>query len=69
MSEWQPIETAPKDVAVFIGKHTKKGWLRTIGLYDHECPHLWDAQLENGDYAFSFANPTHWQPLPKPPTE
>lgn len=56
---WQPIETAPKDgidVLLFEdGKQYVASWSETAGgqfFNDAEHQH----------------NPTHWMPLPKPPT-
>lgn len=61
MSEWKPIETAPKDGMVLVAGFWDDGrsW-RDIG----HCDHLgvvgrWDYNLE----------PTHWMPLPEPPDE
>jgi len=61
---FQPIETAPKD-----GTRIILGWTG--------CPHVWcDCYWEKmtrvPDRWSSFvgvapANPTHWQPKPKPP--
>lgn len=68
MSEWQPIETAPKDGRVVLalpvyGAHT--------GTFLH-----WDAwsddmsgdhQEENIYSGWRIADATHWMPLPTPP--
>jgi hypothetical protein len=59
---WRPIETAPKDgreVLIFVGGYYIGGvvvaeWREGSGWSD------WDADLWN---------PTHWMPLPAPPTE
>lgn len=80
MSEWQPIETAPKDgmavllfwpsramfgkCGVFPGAWTddqhatkpKPGW------FSHELAAFW------GRRAVREGQPTHWMPLPEPPT-
>ena len=69
MTEWQPIETAPKDgknilisndrgmfVAAFDADWDLDGWWLVSDGKDHERP------LRGND-------PTHWMPLPKPPGE
>jgi hypothetical protein len=72
---WQPIETAPKDetpVLIFGGiQHPEVGSSRTITRAtlanwstSSEC---WDV-LDCDYYSVSIENPTHWMPLPKPPT-
>ena len=71
MSEWQPIESAPKDgTVVFLGWESKEGEIihpEERGLWnfviDEWCH---DGELE--DYYVMF-HPTHWMPLPEPPTK
>lgn len=62
LSEWQPIETAPKEVKVIV-------WSQAI-----VCPCI--AYRIEGQWADSEGDwdlrddeqPTHWMPLPEPPT-
>ena len=68
MSDWQPIETAPKDGerillawgidAIEIGwwKHNGRTQ-RSYFAIDHEMD----------DYELADDQPTHWMPLPLPP--
>jgi hypothetical protein len=58
---WQPIETGPRDGSRFLGgyHHRIYGW-------------LWDGARhysETGYILDSGGTPTHWQPLPLPPTD
>ena len=69
MSEWQPIETAPKDgrhiliwdweglasiVEIYWAKDSDwEGWVYAEELLAEACPEVDD--------------PTHWQPVPEPP--
>lgn len=58
MSEWQEIETAPKDGTEILA------WNGETCL----CVVFHDgAWVENYDYAELVEIPTHWMPLPKPP--
>lgn len=56
MSEWQPIETAPKDGSHFLGAEfwDNKWWYEEIWY-----SHTW----EFGGGSF-LAKPSHWMPLP-----
>ncbi len=67
MSEWQPIETSPKDgtdvlvyepgyVVAILHWHTVK--TKTAASY----PGYWT----DGD-GLNWYKPTHWMPLPEPP--
>jgi hypothetical protein len=63
-SEWQPIETAPRDgTNILIVNH--KGNIAS-GLW--QCGGWW---LRGGNGPNTFFNdhhgPTHWMPLPSPP--
>jgi hypothetical protein len=70
MSEWQPIETAPKDGTHIIlfwpyvtdEGHVTSGYWYLPGEGEIAGWHSWDV---NG-YA---TPPTHWMPLPAPPLD
>ena len=60
---WQPIETAPKDgkrVLVTDGFEVCDAYFRSGEWWQYECGDDW--------YSVSI-NPTHWMPLPQPPTK
>ena len=66
MSDWKPIETAPKDgTSVLLwrtnidgsdGRVTVGSWHETYG------GSWWDEGME-----YTFDHMTHWRPLPAPP--
>lgn len=75
LSEWQPIETAPKDgtkLLLFVVQEPDD-YCRAVGL-----PEGWSA-IEVGEYSWhcsghehgwehpTAGSPTHWMPLPQPP--
>lgn len=74
---WQPIETAPKDGTPIL-VWAKGSWsiahlsrVRSSGEWiamaagDEAIRH----QYENGDEDYVVVVPTHWMPLPDPPSE
>lgn len=73
MSQWQPIETAPKDeTAVFLwGCIEGSPYSRPhIGI-DDLVQAYWDEKAQAWraiDYEGWVPAPTHWMPLPAPPT-
>jgi len=68
MSEWQPIETAPKDgtfVVVFAEKNPNGRKVRRASPVCVAAKRGWMGWVATpGDYQVS---PTHWLPLPAPP--
>ena len=71
MSEWQPIETAPKDGDQLVYcSDTNEQFIA-----------FWSKSIESDDEAWTFGRfrndvgelcslvcrPTHWMPLPEPP--
>jgi hypothetical protein len=70
LSEWQPIETAPRDGSHFIAagpsnrltRHSRNGWI--VGAA------RWGKDIYREQFIFSFncrVCPTHWMPFPEPP--
>lgn len=65
--EWQPIETAPKDGTNILIAY-RDGYFGDMVV----TKAAWDEDKEKWDKLFSNEYikdiPTHWMPLPKPPT-
>jgi hypothetical protein len=62
MTEWQPIETAPKNYTVILvfwsGQVEMARWNEEANQWqEHYC----------GDFAIGENEVTHWMPLPEPP--
>ena len=74
-NEWQPIETAPRDGTSILGFRpgdTFSGHMITAIYWCGSSPvdSGWWALCEAGDHSASDEfDPTHWMPLPEPPTE
>lgn len=69
MNEWQPIETAPKmrTILLWALTDTETGnWKMETGFWHTGYDNwTWEGrQIKSYDH-----QPTHWQPLPDPPTE
>ncbi len=73
MSEWQPIESAPRDRRILLWSPTFGG--RAIGgrydddKYASKPRPYWTLDNERicGVSTCRAQPPTHWQPLPEPP--
>jgi hypothetical protein len=59
MSEWQPIETAPRDQ--FVDLWHRDGFRVCGQWWDDEYSH-WGCCLDDSYF-------THWMPLPDPPKD
>ena len=63
--EWRPIETAPKDGEPVLIACDRTGSIRWAVWSGG----MWrDGQVVAGGRASGVPKPTHWQPLPLPPT-
>lgn len=67
MTEWRPINTAPKDgtpVLIFEGGSGDTDIV--VAVYEDQWlpEYRWRGTYGDGDAAW---NPTHWMPLPKAP--
>lgn len=61
MSEWQPIETAPRDGSKVLAYDP--GWCGgTMAI-----ARWWDGEFRTGNLPGEEMYPTHWMPLPPPP--
>lgn len=82
MSEWQPIETAPKDgtwVHLTGGAHCYHDWdcpgpppavvsaQWSTRELSREVPGRWMAAWYDGGIYGAYYRPTHWRPLLEPP--
>jgi hypothetical protein len=67
MSEWQPIETAPKDGTRFLTWCTTYG-VRVGMAYNRHDHDDWLSNLDAyGRSSKGGMRASHWQPLPPPP--
>jgi len=69
MSEWQPIETAPKDGTRVI-LWLKDECFPALAAWIMFCPDDEEPGwyvFEMGQYGDDFNEITHWMPLPEPP--
>ena len=70
--KWQSIETAPKDGALIVLGARNGVWLgKYVPVYQsgYRPENPWSSMLLNHDYmAERYTRPTHWMPLPPPPT-
>jgi hypothetical protein len=64
MSEWQPIETAPKDGTAFLGYNAGRERIYLIESVHVEYDSKTTWQDRAGYYNITL---THWMPLPPPP--
>ena len=75
MSEWQPIETAPKDgTSVLLHWSEDQGFNGAIVLAfwsdiqaEDTAGDGWALYTGNGYGALEAEDPTHWHALPEPP--
>ena len=65
MSDWQPIETAPKDGTAVLGYHSGK--MTTVYFEFWGGP--WKLVAPGSCAEEDDWEPTHWMPLPSPPQE
>jgi hypothetical protein len=73
--EWQPIETAPRDGAEFQAWLVNDdgcniGWEPRARFKEGGCFQIWDRvdYDQDGWITEFWFQPTHWMPMPPPPT-
>ncbi len=74
---WQPIKTAPRNKDLWVGRFVNNEWRMCVsGLYydsgnivDGDFPYWYWSTDYDSCGATDDEGPTHWMPLPKPPTE
>lgn len=67
MSDWQPIETAPKDGTVILlgdNRYAKPAYL--MAEWDRDYEYWMTKTSSRGHFQF-WRDATHWMPLPEPP--
>lgn len=67
MSDWQPIETAPKDGTAILA--WEKDWEcpAVVSLEEYDGTEYWEYRESLINDAMGEAFPTHWIPLPDAP--
>ncbi len=70
MTDWQPIETAPRDGTKIIAWRPAVGVADTMYYAEYEglTGGAWH-WADDGDAPHVERQPTHWMPLPPPPKE
>ena len=81
MSDWQPIETAPRDGTYVLlaggnckgdeddndGRQVVAQWTNYLNCHTDTNYGKWQFAWYDGGYFGEYVKPTHWMPLPDPP--
>lgn len=68
VSGWQPIATAPTDGTQILGYRLGR-YAEACRVQRDDCE-MWQFGRVSGNVKlYPECKPTHWQPLPKPPTD
>lgn len=71
MTDWQPIETAPRDGRVILLGNQHGAWFgRYCDRYSsgYRPKNPWESLMLNHEYMGGLRHPpTHWTHLPEPP--
>jgi hypothetical protein len=74
MSDWHPIETAPRDGSIILLTHAGRTLAGYYGLaqaamqVESDKRHPWEF-LDETNGTNAVTDPTHWMPLPSPAKE
>jgi hypothetical protein len=70
MNEWHPIETAPKDgtpvILFFPNNYWRTDLPVALGFGSEDG--WYEGEADSHSMTAFGSQPTHWMPLPKPPT-
>ncbi len=68
MSEWRPIETAPRDGRHFLTYEPRVYGVRIGRAFVRADHDDWLSHVDScGNSSKGGLRPTHWMPLPEPP--
>jgi hypothetical protein len=65
---WQPIETAPKDETTIVATRNEVGHRSYTLIFWSIVDHEWAGYTAEDEKRLVKFQPTHWMPLPEPPT-
>jgi hypothetical protein len=68
MSEWKPIETAPKDGTLIDVCNPHGDRTTDVRWEDGHWRHWWIGDFDGMEWRKLSIQPTHWMPRPAPPT-
>jgi hypothetical protein len=68
--EWQPIETAPKDREILLyGGDIHEGFWDELDFNEFSGTPIMGWNFGTADIDPTNFEPTHWMPLPRPPSD
>ena len=68
MTDWQPIETAPKDGTEVLGwSPDPRDGIAIVKYETGLTMGKWSVVHDAESWAWNNYDPTHWMPLPEPP--
>jgi len=67
VSDWMPIETAPKDVPILAYEPYEWGGGAVVTIYWQPNVNYVAGGYWGGGSPLRVYEPTHWMPLPEPP--